>query len=65
MIAPGRQIAIIPDIHGMKFWRDALCVLPEGHLVFLGDYLDPYEDVDGTTNEDAYFNLLDIIDLKK
>ncbi len=65
MIAPGCQIAIIPDTHGMKFWRDALCVLPEGHLVFLGDYLDPYEDEDGTTNEDAYLNLLDIIDLKK
>lgn len=34
---------IIPDVHGRQFWKDAVKKRkPEEHVVFLGDYLDPY-----------------------
>lgn len=34
------KILIIPDIHGREFWKEALNY--NGEVVFLGDYLDPY-----------------------
>lgn len=42
------KILIIPDIHGREFWKD--CLNYKGEIVFLGDYLDPYDfefDSDG------------------
>ena len=55
---------IIPDVHGRKFWRDVV----QGHegdkIIFLGDYVDPY-DWEGITPKEAYQELLDIIDFKK
>lgn len=36
------DVLIIPDIHGRKFWESAYKYT--GEIVFLGDYLDPYED---------------------
>jgi len=65
MISSDTPVFVIPDIHGMKFWRDALKFIPEGHLVFLGDYLDPYNDENGISNEDALYNLYDILDIKR
>lgn len=41
------KIAIIPDIHGRTFWtkiKDKVELFD--HIVFLGDYLDPYRDED-------------------
>lgn len=39
------KIIIIPDLHGREFWRGAVTVLGEDtHVVFLCDYMDPYED---------------------
>lgn len=36
---------IIPDIHGQDFWKKPLQEhLGKEHILFLGDYLDPYED---------------------
>lgn len=36
---------IIPDIHGRNFWKKHVeDNLGKEHIVFLGDYLDPYED---------------------
>ena len=36
---------IIPDIHGRDFWRWVVAHRKEEEtVVFLGDYLDPYED---------------------
>jgi len=36
---------IIPDIHGRDFWKESVYEnIGEEHIVFLGDYLDPYED---------------------
>ena len=58
------QLIVIPDIHGLNFWRSAVCALPNALLIFLGDYLDPYNDEDISPN-DAYYNLIDIVDLKK
>ena len=55
------KIIVIPDIHGLDFWRNALSALPNALLIFLGDYLDPYNDEDISPN-DAYYNLIDIAD---
>lgn len=40
------KVLIIPDIHSRNFWREAVCnnVGKVDKVVFLGDYLDPYED---------------------
>jgi len=36
---------IVPDIHGRDFWKEPVNEnLGKEHIVFLGDYLDPYED---------------------
>ena len=36
---------IIPDIHGRAFWKEpADEAWGKEHIIFLGDYLDPYED---------------------
>lgn len=65
MITSDVPIIIIPDIHGETFWRKALSFLQKGHLVFLGDYLDPYDNEEGITSESAFYNLLDILDIKR
>ena len=58
-------IIIIPDIHGRDFWRWTVTHREEEDLViFLGDYLDPYED-EWIYWSDAYKGLLDIIALKQ
>ena len=40
------RILIIPDVHGRKFWREAINnnIGQVDKVIFLGDYLDPYED---------------------
>ena len=55
---------VIPDVHGRKFWRDAVKGKETERIIFLGDYLDPYEE-EGITPEDAYNELIDIIAFKK
>ena len=58
-------IIIIPDVHGRDFWRWAVAQRKEENtIVFLGDYLDPYED-EWIYWSDAYKGLLDIIALKQ
>ena len=34
---------IIPDVHGRKFWRSAVQGHEEDKIIFLGDYVDPYD----------------------
>lgn len=59
------SIIIIPDIHGRDFWRRAVAQRKEEDMVvFLGDYLDPYEN-EWIYWSDAYKGLLDIIALKR
>jgi len=58
-------IIIIPDVHGRDFWRWTVAQRKEEDaLIFLGDYLDPYED-EWIYWSDAYKGLLDIIALKR
>lgn len=64
------RVLIIPDIHGRKFWREAIKHIDEfDKIVFLGDYLDPYsyEYVDNpeSMESDLTQMLLDIIQFKK
>lgn len=59
-----QDFVIIPDIHGEGFWRSAISALPESFLIFLGDYLDPKNDEE-ITADNAYYNLIDIVNLKK
>lgn len=33
---------VIPDVHGRRFWLDAVTRHPDTDTIFLGDYLDPY-----------------------
>ena len=49
------KILILPDIHGRTFWKKP-CENPKEFdlIIFLGDYLDPYESIDGITKEEAY-----------
>ena len=61
---------IIPDIHGLNFWKEAVAGREEGIIVFLGDYLDPYPDdfPDKTADEiweQTWNNFNDIIEFKK
>ena len=72
------KVLVIPDIHGRKFWRNAINnnIEKVDKIIFLGDYLDPYQneiEENPELMECEYFgdskNLLkmleDIIGLKK
>ena len=61
-----KRILVIPDVHGRIFWKEPVqkYIDQVNKVVFLGDYLDPYEDEDGIA-EDIFENLLEIIELKR
>jgi len=50
------------DIHGSKLWKKVVSANPDCLYVFLGDYLDDYENIAPKTLID---NLLEIIEFKK
>ena len=50
---------IIGDIHGRKEWNNL--VSPEDMNIFLGDYFDPYDNIDF---DDLKNNFLDIMGFK-
>lgn len=54
------DLLIIPDVHGRKFWRKALEEKQHKHVIFLGDYVDPYPQ-EGIHPDGAYQELVDII----
>lgn len=57
-----KDVLILPDIHGRTFWKDAVKqVSPEEHIIFLGDYADPYPH-EGIMPEEAWVNLLEILE---
>ena len=61
------KILVIPDVHGRSFWKDAIKENLDkvDKVVFLGDYLDPYQDEDEEYDfEESIEKLLEIIDLK-
>lgn len=60
---------VIPDIHGRTFWKEALERFPKDSfqnlsIVFLGDYLDPYE-FERINKTDAIDNFKEIIEKAK
>ena len=63
-----KKILIIPDVHGRTFWKEEVYRVIENeedtHIVFLGDYVDPYQ-YEGIFPEDGIVVLEEIIDLKK
>ena len=70
------KILVIPDIHGRKFWREAIQnnMGKVDKIVFLGDYLDPYtmelhdypETMETPDFDGTYLGMLnDIVGLKK
>ena len=62
------KLLIIPDVHGRDFWREPVQETlkhTDSHIVFLGDYLDPYYPSEKFTNDDALKTFKEIIELKK
>lgn len=58
-------IIIIPVIHGRDFWEKPVREnLGKEHIVFLGDYLDPYE-YEGIASWEVFPHFEDIVALKK
>ena len=59
------MILVCGDIHGRRFWKKP-CENIEDYdkVIFLGDYLDPY-DFEGITVIDAIKNFEEIIEFKK
>lgn len=56
------NILTIPDIHGRTFWKSAVNASHDyDAIVFLGDYLDPY-DFEHITVQQAIDNFKEIID---
>ena len=60
-----RVMIIIPDVHGRRFWiKPVKEHLGKEHIVFLGDYLDPYRD-ENIPEEVVFSRFQDILTLKK
>lgn len=58
------KIAIIGDVHGRTFWKEAKEKIDEvDQIVFLGDYLDPYSH-EGITKEEAIDNFKEILEFR-
>lgn len=58
------KLIIIPDIHGREFWKEAVIGHENDHIVFLGDYVDPYT-YEGIEQENGLEMLQQIIEFKK
>ncbi len=54
-------LLIIPDVHGRKFWKEAVEKYPELPTVFLGDYHDPYP-YERISREASLANFREILD---
>lgn len=56
---------IIPDVHGRDFWMKPVQEnLGKEHILFLGDYLDPYPD-EGILREEVFPRFEQIMALKQ
>lgn len=53
---------VIGDVHGLAYWKEIVNKNPSCRSVFLGDYLDPYENIPAQKLID---NLNEIIRLKE
>lgn len=61
------KILILPDIHGRTFWKNAVNELKDecDKIIFLGDYLDPYQKYENITRKESMSNLDEIIKFKQ
>ena len=59
-----KECIVIPDVHGRKFWREAVRGKEDERIIFLGDYLDPYS-FEGVTYLDAMTEFNAILEFKK
>lgn len=60
------KIIIVPDVHGRTFWRKTTELIDNvDKVIFLGDYLDPYPDIDGIFPHEALIEFKDILEFKK
>lgn len=57
------RILIIPDVHGRTFWKEAINTEEYAKVIFLGDYVDPYE-IEGINPLMAISIFKDILSLK-
>ena len=53
---------VIPDVHGRYFWKEPVKKYFDtvDRVVFLGDYLDPYEGEEGLA-DDIFENMMEIV----
>lgn len=58
------RLLIIPDVHGRTFWKKAVQTQDYDTVIFLGDYVDPYEE-EGISDDQAYQNFAEILQFKK
>ena len=58
------DLLIIPDVHGRTFWRYAVENMNYSHVVFLGDYIDPYPQ-EGIRPVEAFKVLIEIVKFAK
>ena len=56
------SLIVFGDVHGSMYWQKIVNANPDCRFIFLGDYLDPYEDI---PNYQLTGNLKKIIQLKK
>lgn len=64
-IPSDRDILIIPDVHGRRFWEKAVTDHPDMPVVFLGDYLDPYSYYEHISITKSIKNFRSILEFKK
>ena len=57
-----KKILVIPDVHGRYFWKEPVKKYFDtvDRVVFLGDYLDPYEGEEGLA-DDIFENMMEIV----
>ena len=50
---PMKRILVVPDVHGRLFWKEPVkkYINTVDRVVFLGDYLDPYEGEEGLAED--------------
>ena len=56
-----QSTVVFGDIHGSTYWKKVVDENPGCRYIFLGDYLDPYEDI---APEKLIENLKEIMQLK-
>ncbi|MDE6339063.1 MAG: metallophosphoesterase [Muribaculaceae bacterium] len=59
-----KDMLIIPDVHGRKFWKEAVARYPDADTIFLGDYHDPYPD-EGISEQESLENFKEIVEYAK